>query len=149
MQSVSRVAAVHSSESLLFVVGNKVCMFFCTVQKLISHSESALKVTEVHFSVFTSVQCQICPSSSYVQLITVSPRGPGCAHFINCSDCLAAPKFIGCSWCDGVCSQKCEDQWSRNSCPPVITQVTHCQRNMTKIGLYLSLHSSLYTVSVY
>ncbi|XP_048054741.1 macrophage-stimulating protein receptor isoform X1 [Megalobrama amblycephala] len=78
MQSVSRIAAIHSSESLLFVVGNK--------------------------------------------LITVSPRGPGCAHFINCSDCLAAPKFMGCSWCDGVCSQKCEDQWSRNSCPPVITQ---------------------------
>ncbi|CAM4627323.1 unnamed protein product [Leuciscus chuanchicus] len=78
MQRVSRMAAVRSSESLLFVVGNK--------------------------------------------LIDVSPRGPGCAHFLNCSVCLAAPKFMGCSWCGGVCSQKCEDQWSSTSCPPVITQ---------------------------
>ncbi|KAK7155634.1 hypothetical protein R3I93_010318 [Phoxinus phoxinus] len=78
MQRVSRMAAIRSSESLLFVVGNK--------------------------------------------LIDVSPRGPGCAHFLNCSVCLAAPKFMGCSWCGGVCSQKCEDQWSSISCPPVITQ---------------------------
>ncbi|XP_077054260.1 macrophage-stimulating protein receptor isoform X2 [Siphateles boraxobius] len=78
MQRVSRMAAILSSESLLFVVGNK--------------------------------------------LIDVSPRGPGCAHFLNCSVCLAAPKFMGCSWCGGVCSQKCEDQWSSISCPPVITQ---------------------------
>lgn len=27
MERVSRIAAIHSSESLLFVVGNKVCMF--------------------------------------------------------------------------------------------------------------------------
>uniref|UniRef100_A0A8C1W3H7 receptor protein-tyrosine kinase n=1 Tax=Cyprinus carpio TaxID=7962 RepID=A0A8C1W3H7_CYPCA len=80
MQKVSQIAAVHSSESLLFVVGNK--------------------------------------------LINVSPRGPGCAHFLYCSVCLAAPKFMGCGWCDGVCSQmhQCKDQWSSNSCPPVITQ---------------------------
>uniref|UniRef100_A0A671NUD8 receptor protein-tyrosine kinase n=1 Tax=Sinocyclocheilus anshuiensis TaxID=1608454 RepID=A0A671NUD8_9TELE len=80
MQKVSRIAAVHSSESLLLVVENK--------------------------------------------LINVSPRGPGCAHFLNCSVCLAAPKFMGCGWCDGVCSQmhQCKDQWSSNSCPPVITQ---------------------------
>ncbi|KAK2889442.1 hypothetical protein Q8A67_014817 [Cirrhinus molitorella] len=80
MQKVSRIAAVHSSESLLFVVGNK--------------------------------------------LINVSPRGPGCAHFLNCSVCLAAPKFMGCGWCDGICSQmhQCNNQWSSNSCPPVITQ---------------------------
>uniref|UniRef100_A0A673FR31 receptor protein-tyrosine kinase n=1 Tax=Sinocyclocheilus rhinocerous TaxID=307959 RepID=A0A673FR31_9TELE len=79
MQKVSRIAAVHSSESLLFVVGNKVCTFIL---------------------------------------------GPGCAHFFNCSVCLAAPKFMGCGWCDGVCSQmhQCKDQWSSNSCPPVITQ---------------------------
>uniref|UniRef100_A0A8C1EKZ8 receptor protein-tyrosine kinase n=1 Tax=Cyprinus carpio carpio TaxID=630221 RepID=A0A8C1EKZ8_CYPCA len=80
MQKVSQIAAVHSSESLLFVVGNK--------------------------------------------LINVSPRGPGCAHFLYCSVCLAAPKFMGCGWCDGVCSQmhQCKDLWSSNSCPPVITQ---------------------------
>uniref|UniRef100_A0A672QEH9 receptor protein-tyrosine kinase n=1 Tax=Sinocyclocheilus grahami TaxID=75366 RepID=A0A672QEH9_SINGR len=80
MQKVSRIAAVHSSESLLFVVENKVCTFIL---------------------------------------------GPGCAHFLNCSVCLAAPKFMGCGWCDGVCSQmhQCKDQWSSNSCPPVITQV--------------------------
>ncbi|XP_042614643.1 macrophage-stimulating protein receptor-like isoform X2 [Cyprinus carpio] len=80
MHKVSRIAAVHSSESLLFVVGNK--------------------------------------------LINVSPRGPGCAHFLDCSVCLAAPKFMGCGWCNGVCSQmhQCKDQWSSNSCPPVITQ---------------------------
>uniref|UniRef100_A0A671Q1Z9 receptor protein-tyrosine kinase n=1 Tax=Sinocyclocheilus anshuiensis TaxID=1608454 RepID=A0A671Q1Z9_9TELE len=79
MQKVSRIAAVHSSESLLFVVGNKVCTFIL---------------------------------------------GPGCAHFLNCSVCLAAPKFMGCGWCNGVCSQmhQCKDQWSSNSCPPVITQ---------------------------
>ncbi|XP_051568448.1 macrophage-stimulating protein receptor-like isoform X1 [Myxocyprinus asiaticus] len=79
-QRVSRIAAVRSSESLLFVVGNK--------------------------------------------LMNVSPRGPGCAHFLNCSVCLAAPKFMGCGWCGGVCSQElqCEKQWSSNSCPPVITQ---------------------------
>uniref|UniRef100_A0A671NQL2 Macrophage-stimulating protein receptor-like n=1 Tax=Sinocyclocheilus anshuiensis TaxID=1608454 RepID=A0A671NQL2_9TELE len=83
MQKVSRIAAVHSSESLLLVVENKVCTFIL---------------------------------------------GPGCAHFLNCSVCLAAPKFMGCGWCDGVCSQmhQCKDQWSSNSCPPVITQVTHC-----------------------
>ncbi|XP_026069214.1 macrophage-stimulating protein receptor-like isoform X1 [Carassius auratus] len=79
-QKVSRIAAVRSSESLLFVVGNK--------------------------------------------LINVSPRGPGCAHFLNCSVCLDAPKFMGCGWCNGVCCQmhQCDDQWSNNSCPPVITQ---------------------------
>nr|XP_055069772.1 macrophage-stimulating protein receptor isoform X2 [Misgurnus anguillicaudatus] len=79
-QRVSRIAAVLSTEHLLFVVGNK--------------------------------------------LLKVSTRGPGCAHFLNCSVCLAAPKFMGCGWCGGVCSQKtqCENQWSDNSCPPVITQ---------------------------
>ncbi|XP_051986945.1 macrophage-stimulating protein receptor [Xyrauchen texanus] len=79
-QKVSRTAAILSSESLLFVVGNK--------------------------------------------LVMVSPRGPGCAHFLNCSVCLAAPKFMGCGWCGGVCSQElqCEKQWRNNSCPPVITQ---------------------------
>lgn len=58
------------------------------------------------------------------KLINVSPRGPGCTHFLNCSACLAAPRFMGCGWCGEVCSQQhqCEDQWSGDSCPPVITQ---------------------------
>lgn len=79
-QRVSRIAAVLSTERLLFVVGNK--------------------------------------------LLYVSSRGPGCAHFLNCSVCLEAPKFMGCGWCDGVCSQEtqCENKWTNNSCPPVITQ---------------------------
>ncbi|KAA0712821.1 Macrophage-stimulating protein receptor [Triplophysa tibetana] len=79
-QRVSRIAAVFSTEHLLFVVGNK--------------------------------------------LLKVSSRGPGCAHFLNCSVCLEAPSFMGCGWCGGVCSleSQCQNKWSNNSCPPVITQ---------------------------
>ncbi|TRY99778.1 hypothetical protein DNTS_033945 [Danionella cerebrum] len=58
------------------------------------------------------------------KLMNVSPRGPGCSHFLNCSVCLSAPRFMGCGWCGEVCSLKdqCEDQWSNDTCPPVITQ---------------------------
>ncbi len=122
-QKVSRIAAVYSSESLLFVVGNKVCTF-------ILYSSKAYQLISSEFNVLKYIDWKwlICQTLFilYAQLINVSPRGPGCAHFLNCSVCLAAPKFMGCGWCDGVCSQmhQCKDQWSSNSCPPVITQVT-------------------------
>ncbi|XP_053539574.1 macrophage-stimulating protein receptor isoform X2 [Ictalurus punctatus] len=79
-ERVSRIAAVQSEESLLFVVGNK--------------------------------------------MVTVSPKGPGCTHLLTCSKCMQAPRFMGCGWCDGVCSKmtECRGQWSNNTCPPFITK---------------------------
>ncbi|XP_071374032.1 macrophage-stimulating protein receptor [Centroberyx affinis] len=77
---VSRIAAMHSEDSLLFVVGNKA--------------------------------------------FSVSPVGPGCAHFMTCSMCLMAPRFMKCGWCSGVCSRQheCTSQWSTEACSPVITE---------------------------
>ncbi|KAF5904277.1 macrophage-stimulating protein receptor-like isoform X1, partial [Clarias magur] len=79
-EKVSRIAAVQSEESLLFVVGNKV--------------------------------------------VTVSPYGPGCRHLLTCSECMQAPRFMGCGWCNGVCSRatECQGQWKINTCPPFITK---------------------------
>ncbi|XP_028853368.1 macrophage-stimulating protein receptor isoform X2 [Denticeps clupeoides] len=58
------------------------------------------------------------------KLLSVSPTGPGCTHFLNCPVCLEAPAFMGCGWCEGVCSLKsqCGKQWSSQTCPPVITE---------------------------
>ncbi|MBN3326565.1 RON protein, partial [Atractosteus spatula] len=79
-QPVSSIASDYTSDSLLFVIGNK--------------------------------------------MIKVPKRGPGCRHFLICSSCLAAPEFMGCGWCDGVCTwkQECSTQWRNDSCPPVITE---------------------------
>ncbi|KAK3574959.1 hypothetical protein QTP86_019710, partial [Hemibagrus guttatus] len=79
-ERVSRIAAVQSEDSLLFVVGNKI--------------------------------------------VTVSPKGPGCKHLLTCSECVQAPRFMGCGWCDGVCSKmtECQGKWRSNSCPPIITK---------------------------
>ncbi|XP_063071507.1 macrophage-stimulating protein receptor isoform X2 [Engraulis encrasicolus] len=60
------------------------------------------------------------------KLISVSPNGPGCAHFSNCHLCLDAPSFMGCGWCGDRCSLQSQcnasvDQWRSNTCPPIIT----------------------------
>ncbi|KAG9332659.1 hypothetical protein JZ751_014757 [Albula glossodonta] len=58
------------------------------------------------------------------KMFSVSPKGPGCQHFLTCSMCLMAPRFMGCGWCSGVCSWKheCSQQWRNVSCPPVLTE---------------------------
>ncbi|XP_056461937.1 macrophage-stimulating protein receptor-like [Gadus chalcogrammus] len=58
------------------------------------------------------------------KVFTVSPVGPGCAHFVSCSSCLTAPLFMGCGWCSGSCSREdeCSSPWHRTSCAPVITE---------------------------
>ncbi|XP_064822945.1 macrophage-stimulating protein receptor-like isoform X3 [Oncorhynchus masou masou] len=58
------------------------------------------------------------------KMFSVSPKGPGCKHFLTCSTCLMAPRFIGCGWCSGVCSrqEECLIEWTSESCPPVITK---------------------------
>ncbi|XP_071350437.1 macrophage-stimulating protein receptor isoform X2 [Trachinotus anak] len=78
--AISRTAAVHSEDSLLFVAGNK--------------------------------------------MFRVPSAGPGCAHFMTCSMCLTAPRFMNCGWCSGICSRQheCTSQWNKDSCAPVITE---------------------------
>ncbi|KAJ8366432.1 hypothetical protein AAFF_G00355630 [Aldrovandia affinis] len=58
------------------------------------------------------------------KMFSISPKGPGCRHFLTCSVCLTAPRFMGCGWCDGVCSwsQECSSHWRNRSCPPVLTE---------------------------
>ncbi|KAL4655225.1 macrophage-stimulating protein receptor-like [Arapaima gigas] len=57
------------------------------------------------------------------KMVSVPPKGPGCRHFLTCSLCLGAPKFMGCGWCSGTCSleRECSLEWRSSSCPPVIT----------------------------
>uniref|UniRef100_A0A8C5EAX7 Macrophage-stimulating protein receptor-like n=1 Tax=Gouania willdenowi TaxID=441366 RepID=A0A8C5EAX7_GOUWI len=59
------------------------------------------------------------------QMFRVPSTGPGCAHFLICSECLMAPRFMNCGWCSGVClrQHECTSEWNRNSCAPVITEV--------------------------
>nr|XP_046198940.1 macrophage-stimulating protein receptor-like [Oncorhynchus gorbuscha] len=58
------------------------------------------------------------------KMFSVSPKGPGCKHFLTCSTCLAAPRFTGCGWCSAVCSrqEECPAQWKNESCHPFITE---------------------------
>ncbi|XP_070815962.1 macrophage-stimulating protein receptor-like isoform X1 [Chaetodon trifascialis] len=58
------------------------------------------------------------------KMFKVPSAGPGCAHFMTCSMCLAAPRFMNCGWCSGVCSRQheCDTQWNKKSCAPVITE---------------------------
>lgn len=58
------------------------------------------------------------------KMFSVPSAGPGCAHFMTCSVCLMAPRFMNCGWCSGICSRQheCSSQWNRNSCAPVITE---------------------------
>ncbi|KAL4655983.1 macrophage-stimulating protein receptor isoform X1 [Arapaima gigas] len=58
------------------------------------------------------------------KMIQVPQRGPGCRHFLTCSMCLKAPKFMGCGWCSGQCTweAECQAVWRDESCPPVITE---------------------------
>lgn len=58
------------------------------------------------------------------KMFKVPTAGPGCAHFMTCSKCLMAPLFMSCGWCSGVCSRQpeCTSQWSKDSCPPIITE---------------------------
>ncbi|XP_072540997.1 macrophage-stimulating protein receptor isoform X2 [Salminus brasiliensis] len=58
------------------------------------------------------------------KMVRVSPKGPGCAHFLTCSECQRAPWFMGCGWCEGACSRpaECQGQWTNQTCPPFITQ---------------------------
>ncbi|XP_034440841.1 macrophage-stimulating protein receptor-like isoform X1 [Hippoglossus hippoglossus] len=56
------------------------------------------------------------------KMFRVPSAGPGCAHFMTCSECLTAPRFMNCGWCSGICSKQheCESQW--NTCAPIITE---------------------------
>lgn len=58
------------------------------------------------------------------KLFKVPSTGPGCAHFMTCSMCLTAPRFMNCGWCSGLCSRQheCASQWNKDSCTPVITE---------------------------
>uniref|UniRef100_A0A8C4INF4 receptor protein-tyrosine kinase n=1 Tax=Dicentrarchus labrax TaxID=13489 RepID=A0A8C4INF4_DICLA len=58
------------------------------------------------------------------KMFRVPSAGPGCAHFMTCSMCLRAPRFMNCSWCSGKCSRQrdCASQGSKDSCAPVITE---------------------------
>ncbi|XP_040891054.1 macrophage-stimulating protein receptor-like isoform X2 [Toxotes jaculatrix] len=58
------------------------------------------------------------------KMFRVPSAGPGCAHFMTCSMCLTAPRFMNCGWCSGICSRQheCTSQWNKNSCAPVITE---------------------------
>ncbi|XP_061779596.1 macrophage-stimulating protein receptor-like [Nerophis lumbriciformis] len=58
------------------------------------------------------------------QLFRVPSIGPGCTHFVTCSMCLTAPRFMNCGWCSGTCSRKdeCASVWNKHSCAPVITE---------------------------
>ncbi|XP_070694579.1 macrophage-stimulating protein receptor-like [Pempheris klunzingeri] len=58
------------------------------------------------------------------KMFRVPAAGPGCAHFITCSVCLTAARFMNCGWCSGICSRQhdCASQWNRDSCEPVITE---------------------------
>ncbi|XP_061583292.1 macrophage-stimulating protein receptor-like [Cololabis saira] len=58
------------------------------------------------------------------KMFKVSSAGPGCTHFLTCSVCLTAPRFMNCGWCSGKCCRKheCVSQWNQHSCAPVITE---------------------------
>ncbi|KAM8917498.1 macrophage-stimulating protein receptor-like isoform 2-T2 [Spinachia spinachia] len=58
------------------------------------------------------------------KMFRVPSAGPGCAHFVTCSMCLTAPRFMNCGWCSGLCSRRheCTTQWNKDSCAPVITE---------------------------
>uniref|UniRef100_A0A3Q3PZZ5 Macrophage-stimulating protein receptor n=1 Tax=Monopterus albus TaxID=43700 RepID=A0A3Q3PZZ5_MONAL len=58
------------------------------------------------------------------KMFKVPTVGPGCAHFMTCSMCLTAPRFMNCGWCSGNCSRQdeCTSQWNKDSCAPVITE---------------------------
>uniref|UniRef100_A0A3P8UKG0 Macrophage-stimulating protein receptor n=1 Tax=Cynoglossus semilaevis TaxID=244447 RepID=A0A3P8UKG0_CYNSE len=58
------------------------------------------------------------------KMFRVPSAGPGCAHFITCSACLTAPRFMSCGWCSGICSRQheCTSQWNKDSCAPIITE---------------------------
>ncbi|XP_008284398.1 macrophage-stimulating protein receptor-like isoform X2 [Stegastes partitus] len=58
------------------------------------------------------------------KMFRVPSAGPGCSHFMTCSMCLTAPRFMNCSWCSGICSrrQECASQENKDSCAPVITE---------------------------
>uniref|UniRef100_A0A3P8SVI1 Macrophage-stimulating protein receptor n=1 Tax=Amphiprion percula TaxID=161767 RepID=A0A3P8SVI1_AMPPE len=58
------------------------------------------------------------------KMFRVPSAGPGCSHFMTCSMCLTAPRFMNCSWCSGSClrENECTSEWSKDSCTPVITE---------------------------
>ncbi|XP_068172194.1 macrophage-stimulating protein receptor [Antennarius striatus] len=58
------------------------------------------------------------------KMFRVPSVGPGCAHFMTCSMCLTAPRFMNCGWCLGICSKEheCTSQWNKDSCAPIITE---------------------------
>ncbi|XP_037347072.2 macrophage-stimulating protein receptor-like isoform X1 [Pungitius pungitius] len=58
------------------------------------------------------------------KMFRVPSAGPGCAHFMTCSMCLTAPRFMNCGWCAGLCSRRheCSTGWNKDSCAPVITE---------------------------
>lgn len=72
-----------------------------------------------------------------MQVIQVPQRGPGCLHFLTCAECLTAPRFMSCGWCSGHCTwqSECSRQWVKESCPPVITDVSYEAHIHTLLGV--------------
>uniref|UniRef100_A0A3Q3X4B2 Sema domain-containing protein n=1 Tax=Mola mola TaxID=94237 RepID=A0A3Q3X4B2_MOLML len=77
-----------------------------------------------------------------MSMFKVPSAGPGCAHFMTCSTCLKAPRFMNCGWCSGVCSRKlkCASRWNTKSCAPVIMEFfpkvepVGCETELTLCG---------------
>ncbi|XP_053110272.1 hepatocyte growth factor receptor isoform X2 [Hemicordylus capensis] len=53
-------------------------------------------------------------------------NGPGCFHFITCSQCLLSPPFMNCGWCSNRCVRSWECNiggWTQETCLPRISQI--------------------------
>ncbi|NP_001229665.1 hepatocyte growth factor receptor precursor [Ornithorhynchus anatinus] len=53
-------------------------------------------------------------------------NGLGCDHFKSCRQCLSAPSFVQCGWCDDRCTtaEKCDyGLWTQDTCPPTIFEI--------------------------
>ncbi|KAF5927666.1 hypothetical protein HPG69_000570 [Diceros bicornis minor] len=53
-------------------------------------------------------------------------NGLGCQHFQSCSQCLSAPPFVQCGWCNDKCVrlEECPDgTWTQEICLPTIYKV--------------------------
>ncbi|XP_038596537.1 macrophage-stimulating protein receptor isoform X2 [Tachyglossus aculeatus] len=58
------------------------------------------------------------------EVYKVPIKGPGCRHFLTCSRCLRAERFMDCGWCEDMCTrqEECHGTWQQDHCPPVITK---------------------------
>lgn len=151
---VSRTAAVYAEDSLLFVVGNKVCLagfpadplrYWKKERRVLNLNTSRSKI-RLHL---LKVDVSLCLG---FQMFKVPSLGPGCAHFRTCSTCLMAPRFMNCGWCSGVCSRQheCTSQWNTDSCAPIITEVRVQHgpqaKSVGRSGICLTPPTSLFSV---